>query len=141
MSKQAGFSKAGARTRVGRSRAGLGLFATAEIPRDSFIIEYTGERLPTPEALERERRDGARYIMMLDARWSIDGAARENRARYVNHACKPNAEALLSGGRVRIVARRRIRAGEEITMDYGRAYFDLFIREGGCRCAGCVRAG
>jgi uncharacterized protein len=27
--------------------------------------------------------------------------------------------------------------GEEITYDYGKDYFDLFIKDSGCRCAEC----
>jgi SET domain-containing protein len=33
--------------RIGRSRSGLGLFATQEIPKGRFIIRYTGPKLTT----------------------------------------------------------------------------------------------
>jgi uncharacterized protein len=32
---------------------------------------------------------------------------------------------------------RSISPGEEITYNYGKEYYDYFIRNGGCRCAGC----
>jgi hypothetical protein len=35
------------------------------------------------------------------------------------------------------VARRRIKAGEEITVDYGKDYFSAFIGKKKCRCDKC----
>jgi SET domain-containing protein len=124
--------------RVGRSHTGLGLFATTPIRRGALIAEYTGPRIPTKEARMRERAHGARYMFEIDSRWSIDGSPRSNIARYANHACKPNAEAIDDDGRIFLRARRRIEPGEEITYDYGRAYFALFFANGRCRCANCA---
>jgi SET domain-containing protein len=126
-----------AKIRVGRSPTGLGLFAAAPIKRGALIAEYTGPRIPTREAHERERA-GARYMFELNSRWTIDGSPRSNVARYVNHACKPNAEAIEERGRIFMRARRRIAEGEEITYNYGRAYFELFLSNGRCRCATCA---
>ena len=126
--------------RIGRSRTGLGLFATEPIPRGRLVAEYSGPRIPTAEAEERERTHGARYMFRLDAQWTIDGSPRSNIARYANHACRPNAEAVSDGKRVFIHARRLIRPGEEITYDYGRDYVDLFFGKDGCRCATCEAA-
>jgi SET domain-containing protein len=123
--------------RIGRSATGLGLFATAPIARGRLIAEYTGPRIPTKEARARERA-GARYMFEIDGRWTIDGSPRSNIARYANHACNPNAEAIDDDGRIFLRARRRIAAGEEITFDYGRAYFELFLADGRCRCASCA---
>jgi len=124
--------------RVGRSRTGLGLFATASIKRGVVIAQYTGRRIPTKEAREKEHKGGARYMFEINSRWTIDGSPRSNVARYVNHACKPNAEAIDDRGRIFLRARRKIEPGEEITYDYGRAYFALFFAESGCRCATCA---
>jgi hypothetical protein len=124
--------------RVGRSRTGLGLFATTPIKRGVVIAEYTGRRIRTKEAREKERTRGARYMFEINSRWTIDGSPRSNVARYVNHACKPNAEAIEDNRRIFLRARRRIEPGEEITYDYGRAYFELFFADGGCCCATCV---
>jgi SET domain-containing protein len=124
--------------RVGRSRTGLGLFAAAAIARGDVIAEYLGHRIPTSDANERERKHGARYMFQLDHRWTIDGSPRWNIARYANHACQPNAEAINDDGRIFLRAKRTIRKGEEITYDYGRAYVDLFFGPDGCRCASCL---
>jgi SET domain-containing protein len=125
--------------RVGRSPTGLGLFATQKIARDTPIVEYVGERIPTPEARARERAGKARYMFELNGRWSLDGSPRHNVARYVNHSCRPNAEANIVRGKVILRALRTIRPGDEITYDYGREYFDLFLK-GACRCEKCAAA-
>lgn len=123
--------------RVGRSTTGLGLFATTVIEKGSFIVEYTGSRILNAEAAERTR---ARYLFELNSRWTIDGSPRSNVARYINHACRPNAEAIISRGRIRVMAKRRIRPDEQITYHYGKSYFDAFIRPIGCKCSTCLRS-
>ncbi len=55
----------------------------------------------------------------------------------MNHSCWPNAQPLVRKGRIVFVALRAISPGEEITYNYGKEYYDYFIRNGGCRCAGC----
>ena len=122
--------------RVGRSQTGLGLFATRKIGKGERIVEYRGRRIPTRLAQELDRRRANKYLFEIDRRWTIDGKARSNVARYVNHACKPNAEAELVRGRMLFVARKRIRSGEEITIDYGEEHMRLYFRDG-CRCAAC----
>jgi SET domain-containing protein len=121
--------------RVGRSATGLGLFATRPIKRGGHIATYRGRRISTPEAERREAR-GARYMFTINKRWTIDGSPRWNRARYINHSCEPNAEAVGRNGGIVIVAARRIEPGEEITYDYGQEYLDLFFKND-CRCAAC----
>ena len=122
--------------RVARSATGLGLFATKLIKRAGYIATYRGRRISTEEADRRERR-GAKYMFELSRRWTIDGSPRWNVARYINHSCWPNAKPVVRKGRIVFVALRCIAPGEEITYDYGREYFDYFIRNGGCRCAAC----
>ena len=121
---------------VRRSAAGLGLFALESIPAGKRIVEYTGPLISNEEV---ERRKTGRYFFGVNSKWSIDGSPRSNVARYVNHSCRPNAEAIVSGRRVWIWSKRNIKAGEEITYDYGREYFEDYIRPKGCRCAKCSR--
>ena len=123
--------------RVGRSKTGLGLFATAPISKRTRIVAFTGRRIPTKDALARERKHGSKYMFEIDRHWTIDGSTRRNIARYANHACKPNAQAELYRGDIVLRATRNIQPGEEITYDYGEEYFDLFIRPRGCKCVAC----
>ncbi|HXD44806.1 MAG TPA: SET domain-containing protein [Pseudolabrys sp.] len=122
--------------RVGRSATGLGLFAIETIDKDADIVAYTGRRIRTALAREIDRRRGNKYLFEIDERWTIDGSTRKNMARYVNHACQPNAEAVLTGGRMVYRATEIIPAGAEITVDYGDEYVELYFKDG-CRCAGC----
>jgi SET domain-containing protein len=124
--------------RVGRSTAGLGLFATAPIAKGDFIVEYSGRRIPTREALAREAKTGCRYMFAINSRWTVDGSSRRNMGRYANHSCRPNAESTITKGKVMLRAIEAIEPGEEITYDYGRDYFELFIKPKGCKCVKCL---
>lgn len=121
---------------VKRSTAGLGLFARTDIKKGEFVIEYTGEYVSEEEA---DRRGGM-YLFSLDKDGAIDGRERKNLARYINHSCKPNCETEHDEEekRVRIYAIRAIKAGEELTYDYGKEFFDEYIKPKGCRCAVCA---
>jgi SET domain-containing protein len=122
--------------RVGRSATGLGLFATAEIAKGAFIIEYKGRRISTAQAARLEAR-GARYLYEIDRRWTVDGSSRRNIARYANHSCRPNAESDVVRGKVILRAIKTIAPGDEITYDYGEEYFELFLEPIGCKCTKC----
>lgn len=127
-----------ARFAIRRSRPGLGhgLFATADIRKGDFILEYTGKRIPTAVADTLK----SRYLFEVDRRWTIDGSDRGNIARYINHSCVPNSEGEIRDGAVLIYANRDIKRGEELTIDYGDEYFDEFIKPVGCKCDHCARS-
>jgi SET domain-containing protein len=120
--------------RVGRSRTGLGLFATAPIDKGDFIVRYWGRRIPSKVADELDTR----YLFEINSRWTIDGSNRRNIARYINHSCRPNAEADITKGVIKIWAIRNIKIGEEITYHYGSGYFETFIKPAGCKCVACL---
>jgi len=124
--------------RVGRSRTGLGLFATEFIKKGDFIVEYRGRRLRNEEADKLADR-GAKYLYEINNRWTVDGSNRRNVARYANHSCRPNAESDVTRDR-RIIIRaiKHIYPGDEITYDYGKDYFDLIIKPLGCKCDKCL---
>lgn len=123
--------------RVGRARTGLGLFATAPIEKRTLVLEYKGRRIPTKLAQEIEKRRANKYLFEINSRWTIDGSSRRNLARYVNHACEPNTEAELIRGRMMFRAVKAIAPGDEITIDYGEEYVDLYFGKTGCLCATC----
>ncbi len=117
--------------RVGRSSAGLGLFATRAYKKGERIIEYFGRQVRG----EEEYSSKSKYLFEVNSRKTIDGTQRDNFARYVNHSCKPNCEPEIVRGRVFIEAIKGIKVGEEFTYDYGEEYFNEHIRPYGCRCA------
>ena len=93
-----------------------GCYTTSDIPRDTFIVEYTGPRISQQEADARYDSKTTTYLFGLkDPNKVIDG---HGMAMFINHSCEPNCDTEEIDGRVWIVARRNIKAGEELTYDY-----------------------
>src|SRR5690348_6927747 len=125
--------------RIGRSRTGLGLFATRPIKKGTRIIRYFGPLLDS-----KKKKDDAvenKYLFELTDRWTIDGSIRANVARYINHACRPNAESDVKPRKRKVFIRaiKNIEPGEEINYDYGTDYFKAYLKPIGCKCAACER--
>ena len=125
--------------RVGRSPTGLGLFATKPIKKGTKIIRYFGPLLDS-----KKKKDDAienKYLFELNDRWTIDGSVRKNVARYINHACKPNAESDVKPRKRKVFIRaiKNIEPGEEINYDYGTDYFKAYLKPIGCKCAACEK--
>ncbi len=108
-----------------------GIFARRDIPHDTRILEYTGEKVTKAESQRRANARFARaqktgaaavYIFDINKKFDIDGGVRGNVARLINHSCEPNCEAYIIRGRVFIYSLRKIAAGDELTYNYG---FDL----------------
>ncbi len=118
------------RLKVKKSNSGLGLFADEEIPKKEFVIEYFGPRLSD----ERADQKGGKYLFEVKKGLTIDGSSRENTARYINHSCKPNCEAIVEGNRIFVYTKRKIMPSEEITYHYGKEYYNDVIRPLGCKC-------
>ena len=78
------------RTRPGYSvrmcsdrRFGRGVFALADIPADTFLFEYTGERV-APKDIKRHGGD-VRYFWSLSDGTTVDSSNGGNASRYLNH--------------------------------------------------------
>ena len=101
---------------------GRGVFALAPIRKGSRLIEYLGERMSHDEADDRygEEHSNSPHTMLfeVDDKTVIDATQRGNSARWINHSCAPNCEAIHEGDRIFIEAIRKIRPGEELTYDY-----------------------
>ena len=120
--------------KVKKSGTGKGLFAKAKIPKGSCIIEYFG----VPVAEEDLYKINSKYLFETEKGITINGNIPENTARYINHSCRPNCEALGPRGKVFIFAMKSIGPGEELTYDYGKEYFDEYLSNGRCKCAKCT---
>ena len=118
---------------------GRGVFTARPIRKRAFIIEYTGRRILWSDVPE-ESDDARTYYFGLDnEKRVIDPTVGGNEARWINHSCDPNCEAIEDNrGRVFIEALRNIRAGEELFYDY-RLTIDVprtkeIEAESKCRC-------
>lgn len=103
--------------------AGMGAFATRPIRKGTRLIEYVGERIRTSVANARYDDDAMdhhhTFLFTVDARTVIDASVGGNEARFINHACEPNCEALMEGKRIFIEAIEDIAPGAELFYDYG----------------------
>ena len=113
----------GRRYIVRRSKIhGRGVFALTDIPRGTRVMEYIGERITHREA---DRRYAAEHehsphtmLFAVNDKVVIDATRRGNSARFINHSCTPNCEAIEEEGRIFIETLRRVPAGTELTYDY-----------------------
>lgn len=128
---------------------GNGVFATCDIPAGIELIEYKGRLLRIAQA-DRIYADtsgtGHTFLFTLNERYLIDANVGGNVARWINHGCDPNCEAFVHESadgdprrdRVIIESRRPIKAGEELTYDYGivleEPHTARLKRAWACRC-------
>lgn len=73
---------------------------------------------------QRHGVDGHAFFFGLSNGYVIDGRRGCNSARWLNHACAPNCEAVEDAGRVFIEAIRDIEAGDELSIEYQLAVDD-----------------
>lgn len=100
---------------------GLGAFATRFIPAGTRLVEYAGERLTPAEADARyPERDERHHTVLfaIDDDVVIDAGSGGNDARFINHSCDPNCDAVVDDGRIWIETIRDVQAGEELAYDY-----------------------
>ena len=109
---------------------GTGVFATAPIAKGERIIEYRGQRRTHEDVDagdEGSAESGHTFLFTLNDEYVIDGARRGNVAKWINHSCSPNCDSIIEEAegddrtrdRVFIEAKKAIRAGEELTYNYG----------------------
>lgn len=118
-----------------------GLYARERIEKGEYILQYFGEKITKAESQRRSKLQEKRarksgtgqvYIFELNKKYDLDGYRKNNPARYINHSCEPNCEAVNYKGQIWVVALRDIDEGEELSYDYGYA-LDCFM-DHPCRC-------
>lgn len=106
---------------------GKGMYALRDLKKGERLIEYKGERIDWPTALERHPHNPAEpnhtFYFDIGAGWVIDGNVNGNSARWINHSCQPNCQAdqveMKGEPRVFIETIKNIKAGSELFYDYG----------------------
>jgi SET domain-containing protein len=105
---------------------GRGAFATGPIPAGTRLVEYAGERLTPAEADARYPDDHASahhtFLFAIEeddgTEVVVDAAVGGNLARWINHSCDPNCDAIVERGRIWIETIRDVAPGEELAYDY-----------------------
>jgi SET domain-containing protein len=117
------------------------VFALQAIPAGQRILEYRGEVTSWRRASARHRRSGMpghTFIFGL-ADGRIDGSVGGNSARWLDHSCQPNCEAIEDErGRVLIETLRNVMPGDELCIAYGLTIDEVITPElaadYSCRC-------
>ena len=128
---------------------GNGMFAVAPISKGERLIEYKGRRRTHEEVDAGESGDvdtGHTFLFTLNDEYVIDANHGGNAARWINHSCDPNCEAVLEEDdgddrrldKVFIEAIRDIAPGEELSYNYGIRLEEKHTKElkkiWECRC-------
>jgi SET domain-containing protein len=101
---------------------GTGAFAIRTIRKGTRIIEYLGQRISWRTADKRYDDEKMSrhhtFLFTVDDRTVIDAGVNGNDARFINHSCDPNCEAVNDRKRIFIEAIKTIPAGTELLYDY-----------------------
>ncbi|KAJ3363037.1 Histone-lysine N-methyltransferase ezh1 [Allomyces javanicus] len=110
--------------------AGWGLFAQCDFKADDFLGEYSGEVLSSDEADRRGiiyDRKSLNYCFQLATDAVVDAYRLGPVLRFCNHAAKSNVNARVAfvdgSQRIGFYAKKNIKAGDELFLDYGRMYW------------------
>lgn len=99
---------------IGRSGiAGRGVFANRHFERRETIFICKGRYVRRPYGSRRANKIGPNWLGAGKNLWLAP--LRSNPLWWLNHSCEPNAG---FEGKVRVVAMRSIKKGEEVTIDY-----------------------
>jgi hypothetical protein len=108
---------------------GNGVFAATDLPKGVRLLQYRGRVITQAQADRRydgSSDTGHTFLFILNDHHVIDANFDGNAARWINHSCSPNCEAVIvehaidrRRDRVFIETIRPIKAGEEIAYDYG----------------------
>lgn len=117
--------------------AGVGVFTQKYIEKDSIITEFTGEKISHTIGLSRIILKTSHSILYLNKKYCVDSKKDECCiATYINDAkgfikisgLRNNVSLVIAKGRLLVVAKRNIKAGEELYMNYGINYWRTVIK-------------
>jgi len=117
---------------------GRGLFTKVTLRARQKIGEYTGELISQREGRKRAKTQKWIAIVEVNNGKSIDGAKEATGFRFINHSCAPNTFMRITGERAEFYALHPIKAGTELTLDYGDSHHNGKL-PCTCRTAKCRR--
>lgn len=118
--------------------AGLGLFASADLRKNTLLGKYAGEELTAAQTAARYGTDSKgcpavppQYVLLLPGQRYIDASdpSRGNALRYINHAPAKQANCRYTeAGNVRTT--KAVKAGSELLANYNRGHSRFLRRHG-----------
>jgi SET domain-containing protein len=117
--------------------AGQGLFARRDFAAGERLAPYRG---PTFSAPPEHPQTGDVFALEVSAGLWLDGSGADNPARWANHSCEPNAALIWHGAAegAWLTSLTPLRAGDEITFDYGFSLAESLFHRCACRTPACV---
>ncbi len=118
---------------------GAGAFASRNLKAGQIIGRYAGRRYSAEDVGTRDWDHALTFVFGLSDGSVLDGAEGGNATRHINHSCAPNCvayeiEAEDGATFIQIEALRRIKAGEELFLDYGLDAGEGAPEDFPCRC-------
>ncbi|KAG4427031.1 hypothetical protein IFR05_017486, partial [Cadophora sp. M221] len=112
------------------------VIATRNISVGEVIDNLEGWRVPLSEEEDRNLAKEGRNFSVLERTHYFPSSLLIAPVHMLNHSCEPNAEMQVMGelSQVKVIARRYIKKGDEITVGYGSNYFGE-----GCLCERCQK--
>ncbi|MDR1496883.1 MAG: SET domain-containing protein-lysine N-methyltransferase [Puniceicoccales bacterium] len=123
---------------------GTGVFSTHAILAGERIIEYRGIRIPKtqshlrPETITQGSPDQPVFTFTLDPLHNLDGDIPDNPAKFINHSCEENCEAIHENNQLWIFAKKDIPAETELTIDYAFSLESFFEHPCHCHTPNCT---
>jgi SET domain-containing protein len=106
---------------------GMGIYANEPIKKGEFISFVIGKKRKLQSRTKQEALSIPNWYGVSKTMWIDPG---ESIFRYFNHSCNPNSAII---GTKKVVARRNIDVGEEVTFDYSFTDADV-LWEMNCLC-------
>ena len=123
---------------------GYGIIASENIDKNTKIIQYIGEKVTKKEGDRRsserikkylnKKNEGSVYIFELNKKYDIDGSPLYNKARYINHSCRPNCEVDIIKNEIWVISIKNIKKGDELNYDYGYPFDKDDYSDHICKC-------
>jgi len=112
---------------------GKGIFISTGVSKGEKILSIKGEPIDGNECMRREEEEDNVYIFWNFEDMYID-TAMTNKIKYINHNCDFNCDIVDENkDGLMLIAYKDIKAGEELTIDYG--YEDIYEE---CACNLCI---
>ena len=104
---------------------GMGCFAAEDGAADTWVCQYVGEPITLLESTHKYADKDPQYLFQLTPDLYLDAVDSSHHSRFFNHAQFANLNFTVDVQRQRVDfwLQRDVRAGDQLTFDYGMAYW------------------